>query len=98
MIENLLKKQMVDSTNIINNIKDQISVLSKKIDEEMLVLGEAQHILQGMCKHLNTHKVPTEYPPPVYDTTLEYYTIECLNCNKVLDSKCIRSNYGQGYN
>jgi hypothetical protein len=94
MIERLLKKQVGDSNTYIGECRASIAVLYGKIAEELLVIQEAKEALQGICLHINVHKVDGTYTSGGYDhVSEEIYTIECINCGKVLESKCIRGTY-----
>ena len=94
MIESLLKKQIESSIQTIQNLNIIIDDTTSKIRAEKEIIQEATHILQGMCKHLQKRKVPGTYSPGGYDhVSQEHYTIECVNCEKVLESACIRGTY-----
>lgn len=94
LVEELLKKA-IESCNY------EHSLLNKKFDELSVQANELQKSkekyvqeLQYICKHPETRRVNGAYLPGGYDhVSEEYYTIECANCGKVLESKCIRGSY-----
>jgi len=72
----------------------EIEVIKFKIKEEQHIIEECKTYIQANCAHQNTHRVQGMYMPGGYDHVSESpYTIECLDCGKVLESKCIRRTY-----
>ena len=73
-----------------------LKLVTLKLEMDEIYNARASYIkvLQEQCSHVKSKRVDGTYSPGGYDhVSEEHYTIECVNCGKVLDSKCIRGSY-----
>ena len=89
-----LNNAIKESQQKVEEFFKEIEVIKFKIKEEHHIIQECKAYLQANCLHQNTHKVEGTYMQGGYDHVSESnYTIECTDCGKVLESKCIRGTY-----
>ena len=94
LIEKLLREYK-DTTKLkITEIDVQIKELEKQRLALCSAINQTDKEIQTICTHEKTRKVPGPYMSGGYDQVFQQeYTIRCINCDKVLDSKVIRGTY-----
>ena len=89
-----IKEFVVKNNETIANLRLEIENLQKKIASISIDNNEAILCLQAECTHPNSKKIDGIYMSGGYDHVSEQpYTVVCSECNKVLESKCIRGTY-----
>ena len=94
ILENLLKEAIERVDIEYAGLSAEVAKLAIKMKELTVTKSEYVKALQDQCKHTKSKRVEGTYSPGGYDhVSEENYTIECVNCGKVLESKCIRGSY-----
>lgn len=94
IVMNLLREaiEKCDAENA--SISGEIAKLAIKAKSVIATKAEYMEELQRLCKHPKTKRVDGSYLSGGYDhVSEEHFTIECVECGKVLESKCIRGSY-----
>ena len=75
-------------------ISADIAKLAIKLKEVNNTKDEYVSTLQDNCTHSKSKRVEGSYSAGGYDhVSEEHYTIECVDCGLVLESKCVRGTY-----
>lgn len=94
LIEDLLKKFIIEKTTEVELVTSKIKELELDKKNILDIISKSTLELQKVCTHEKSHKVMGTYMSGGYDHVSEQpYTINCTNCGKVLESKCIRGTY-----
>lgn len=94
LVEELLKKAINECNDKHKLINEKFDALRIEIEEISRTKEKYVKELQYVCLHARRARVDGAYLPGGYDhVSEEHYTIECVNCGKVLESKCIRGSY-----
>jgi len=94
LIEKLLKEYKETTKLKIADIEAKIKVLESEKLTLATMVNQTTKELQTICTHEKTHRVNGPYYEGGYlDKSEQHYTINCINCGKVLESSCIRGTY-----
>ena len=90
-----LLKEAIEKCDIEHaGISADIAKLALKIKDINIIKAEYVSTLQDNCAHFKSKRIDGTYSPGGYDHVSEdHYTIECVECGMVLESKCIRGSY-----
>lgn len=69
----------------------EIEVIKFKIKEEQHIIEECKTYIQANCAHVNTHRIRGTYIDGTPSSS--NYSIDCVDCGKVLESNYSRGAY-----
>ena len=94
IVEKLLK-EAIEKCDIDHAvISAEITKLALKSKEINNTKAEYVRELQDRCQHSKSKRVEGRYLSGGYDhVSEEEYTIECVDCEMILESKCVRGTY-----